>query len=50
MMMSEEVFQVFRAVPDRCNAMMSRSVPEEEAEEKIAAYCDECEGRHGFAP
>ena len=46
MVMSNQI-QILVAIPDDCNAMMSRTV-EDEHVKRVGAYCDECERRHGF--
>lgn len=45
-----ETYQTFKALPEDCNAFLGRMVPEEEADDLIKAYCDECERRHAFEP
>lgn len=44
------VFVRFVALPDDCDAFLARNVAEEEADDMVKAYCDECERRHAFVP
>lgn len=44
------VFVRFKALPDDCNGFLARNVAEEQSDEMVKAYCEECERRHAFVP
>lgn len=45
-----QIYQTFKALPHDCSSFLTRKVPEEQADDMIQVYCEECERRHGFVP
>lgn len=43
-------FKQYQASPDDCYAFMALRVSEDEIDDVVEAYCDECEERHSFIP
>lgn len=45
-----QIYKTFKALPHDCHSFLSRKVPEDQADELVKLYCEECERRHAFEP